>query len=1466
MPFSVSDEALEGLDALDPDGRTKVLSDMTDEQRAQVAAAVPPWKAKKTPAIPSAEIAPTPFPSGADQPETPFPTVAAKPLPPSPITEGLSKGLTYLQDASTKVAAWDAAAGSSSNKFLGGLQAIGTAGQMGLNPFINQERMQAEPVVQQNALQLEEAVKPVAGKQAANVAGTIQGVANLGGMAAMGAAIPELGIGGEFGHPATQFISNTLKNVAGIGAFSVAGAPEGQRLDAFKQTVTDPKALLLSALGARLQMRPSEVFRAVRPEEEKVAVKSEETVNGRPAKASIQLAPEQTESMLAEVAAHPEAAPLEKTVAIKRGASPEEVAFQQELDAPFKKGSDIKKTGPFEPSAAVARTSLQGTPELVMFGSRGETHAIESFDLTRPEKVAEAAKHLQKANLGLPFSAADVTLPEETWFALQPHKTPAQVLEELSHPQSAVFTVDPGNTNTIVTRADTQEGAFHKASSRNIALVHDGEGWKYGMQLGLENGREWAAPIEERGPSVGVVGPVDAIKPLLPGDMAAFQHGELPARVAEFSTPRAAKAIERVDTPSTRAETVASSKPSGLEKTVLSRRESAPMAAGAPSPGVPPSAPPGGKPPPAPPPPPERVPYPGIPKPDHVPETSAADIVFAHSLAKAGILEQAARQLVNPGLRGPDYLRQYVQQNASLAALGRVRDELVTQFRKQYGIKARSLVDNDLGKMVAGKMDPVVFQKRHPEFYNSFHDSVDSFMAEVQKNEADLRELGALAADPAIARETGELYKTREFHNWSRGPKEWGKILQRNSSMMNAAAESAKEWWPDKWVKEQAPDATPSVWRATKLLELLSTENPITAASQAPKAANALKARLDLPEWYRTLLGEETSGIYSMAATLSKQVELKARFTMYREMAADPRVSVANPTDEQVAAGWRQIASGTNQLWGDLAGRWVAPYINDFIVQAPLTQKVGSDLARTLLQIQKSHQTSMGGLTAYVNDALSQFWQATMSGALKPMDPRSYAQFGKAQLQAIEALRAHKAGPLAEGTSQQLIRDARRLGVDAPGYGASETMGQDSALLELQKHFNAQPEGLARIIAPPARGYMKVQRIAGHAMDWYPRVQKLAAWQVLTDRAIQNPSLLQGLESIPGATPREKAMRWAADKVLKGFYTPDRVSPALDTLRKGPMAFLLNKYMTWKGDMLVKHGLLPKRLLEEPDLQSSMMQAGAVALLALTAISKQEPLTKDMKAAAVAAGPQGQRQFKNTDSLIPIRMADGKLALIDPGPLLEPLQYFAGDPSMPWYGRFADNMTLGWTDNGFLGTPTRMLAANIVDRRLAPPDAKKPGPDNTVWDAIDWAWKDLGLAPGALPKEYQALKQSGALGNDVGFRQDTTSPGFTAAKMAGLPVQSFNPAGNASTGAILRDSGDVYSLIRAYKSRAGMPPEQAQGMVKEMVNAVGGITRPEEQKRALEAIMAAINESAGKMGRDAQLFGKVRQGQQGGTK
>ncbi len=1118
---------------------------------------------------------------------------------------------------------------------------------------------------------------------------------------------------------------------------------------------------------------------------------------------------------------------------LKEAATPGEPALGRPLPTEFK------------PIGAIIRKSL--TPQLspggdwgggleLLITGKGGNHKV--FSLDTPAEVLRASKLIQKHNLGMPFTAPGAgNVSVDTWAALTPGVHQKAVLEALARPQGMSIQFNE-HGDYVFRRVGSPEAEAAKAevvtpkiTAPDPANPEMPEGW-------FRNTR--TMQLKMRNASTGEVSQIPSGSPDV-----VFRSKTDTALTKGYGGGGPYKG-----SPTDPSYTVGG--------TTTPVKEPA-------------NPPPDYH---------DPVQVPGIDPPQVISTHTAADITFAKNLDKNGLLEKAKKALVPTGLQGGDYLRQYVQQYESLKVGNDTRALLQKKFIKDFGVKARDALDMDLAKYAKGSIDAATMSKRYPEMWKSLQVKVDSELLKVRKFQDELIQLGVLDPKDILSRAAVEQYITREYHHFA-NPEAWKRIRAQEQSINTRASIASKEWWPDRDIKEAHPEITDfNAWRLSKLEQLLAEDNPNSSSYKAPPALGALKmrgttklikqadgtmkeVRVDTAPWFREFLGEETSAAYSLAATQAKQAELRARAILWKDMAADPRVSAISVTDQQIAQGWKQIDPHQKNLWGDLAGRYVAPHIWDFVVDAPqhaaASRDFASVLARGLNALRKSNEVAWGGATAWFNDTVGQAQQAAMSGAWQPLNPASALEMADAQVHAALSWAEYNKNPLAETEGAQFIRDAQRLGAKGKGFNAMEGVGIDSQLRELQKHFGAQPSPLHQILTAPFRGYMKGLQAGGHAMDVYPMVQRMGAFKVLTDKALANPDLVGGVSG----NLRERAMRYAADKVLSSYYTPERLAPAVDALRRSPASLPFKSYMSWKADRLTKMGLLGKRFFDpnEVEMRKSMMGMGVLVTGAYALMKYMDPTSDEEKAAMNRQASIGGSKYKNSAAFTCFHLDNGKLGCVDWAPVLEPLQYGAGDPSMPWYGRMLDNMTLGWTDDTLLGRPIRELASNIIDKRLAPPPKDQAiHPDtNDAFAAIDFAWKDLSLGPKFVPKMYNDAKASGVLGNDLGWAKPENSGSTFAMRTAGLPYQEFQPGTEkAASQVISSDAAQVFELIRRYKSIARRPPDQAAGMAREMWNAANGIKRPDEKDRAMQAVMDAIQQSTQQLGKDSQLFSKVK--------
>lgn len=849
---------------------------------------------------------------------------------------------------------------------------------------------------------------------------------------------------------------------------------------------------------------------------------------------------------------------------------------------------------------------------------------------------------------------------------------------------------------------------------------------------------------------------------------------------------------------------------------------------------------------PPPPPPPDvpedmpPLPPPGPPPPPEAPITDR----IAKMGQKMDFWTRVKRQLVGAHLRAPMDLASYISDQQSVKNLAANWASTNAALEKRAGTGATTEFREDVQKLFEGKLSFEDFTKKaetndaSKSAWIGIRDMMADAVSQRNANQQWLAERGYVP-DETWEQSEGDAvsgYATREYMAHFLKPGQWLKIVSKDEKVMREAVTGYTAWAKKSGKELSETEAL------KKIVESLGTEDPgsvlfenkATAGSSAP--TGKLKFRKELPEWYQNLLGKSRDGFLSTSRTLATQDALINNFKVFEGIAKDPRWAADRP----VADDWMQFPDN-KRLYGQMAGKWAPPDVYDSLHTIPNIKNEVNKWIAVPMGIVKTNQVSLGSFRTFLNMTMDNLMGGVLSGGLdltKPIEAASAIRHAANAMREVSSLpMIGKANPLGSTEAAQFIRDARRIGVDAPGHIGASLNEQQARLVRNAYSEIAGVKGDASNML--TKFYELHQRLGAKGsmvVDGIDRVQKLASWKILTDKFEA-----EGLD-------HEGAMRRAARRIFQSYPMYDRVGLLADKMRTGGLG-VVSPYSTFAMERHRVLGSLPGRLIDSVSNPHSDDKGLAIRMLKYALIGAGLFATRgafrrtfgnvsdaDVEYAMQKRRGSGQEKFSPEGGVwvAPWRDGRGNPAVVDMTQWLGPLSYLQGDQNLSLLANIAMNIVKQPLSGGLLGAGVDTAMRGVGIDASFEPRAPVPGQSAPAF-AADAALNG-GLAPRGLMDLYKNVKSTGALG-DIGPGRDTLTPMQAGLRtIPGIPFEQ----GVTERGKQMKVSADVGHARAILFKAAIMKPDHAANVVQKVYEAMNKLAGGDPEAKRLR-------DEAGKM-------------------
>lgn len=783
------------------------------------------------------------------------------------------------------------------------------------------------------------------------------------------------------------------------------------------------------------------------------------------------------------------------------------------------------------------------------------------------------------------------------------------------------------------------------------------------------------------------------------------------------------------------------------------------------------------------------------------------------------------KPLISDHLRAPQDLGQMLDGLEAVKNIEAAKLELFHGMQRQFGDpELMSRFAKDLNKYAEGKLTEAEISK-WPQWEQG-KAAFQKVLAERDYWHKKFADRGIVPDRTFMPEDKGQeafgQYVARQYLAHVLPPGEWAKMIQPDV-IEAAAKEIGASGQAKNWTHAQV---------AAELLNIAKAEDPTAAFLNHPvfgKAGNRLKKREDLSPVMQRFLGKVESGPFNLAESVGSQRMIGALLDAWDGIAKSPYFS-AGPTELHT------FKLPDQPLYGDAKGGYVTQDIGDALVNLHQRVQSSSALLRSVIGWSKGNMVAGGGPGPYVNASMENLFSSMFAGGLDPFHP---VRSGKAFAAGIKAVLSYDLDPIMSPAAE-LMKEARVRGVDQPGFHGSEVMGirrkfmrelldavekqPDATMLDHMKTIRDAVQGVVE------KGYSK----AGYTYDLVDRVFKMGNFIALKEKF-----------AAKGMDP-EAASKLAAYRIDQSFPNFQQLGSAINKWRHSGWG-VAAKFFTIAAENARVYGMLPKRMLQEPDLAARMLATGigVGALFGSEGIIRRANGISDAEVDAAKA-----EMSKRSQTYRPWLVAKwwrddkGRPQFWDITPFNSMLRYTQGHPDDALWARVMANVLTSpfeQPDHPYSGMRGLLELGGLV--RPMGQETNMVEGEAGMLKVMGWLWKNGYLAPSYSWKVSQALRKAGVSGQ-VGRNEEPWTMEQAAGKMAGLPEAggiTTAPGGPTERGGSMEALHELNDLQQQLRSVAMSP-------------------RPPEEKRQLNgAIIRRIKTIAGQMKQRQDTIQKFRQ-------
>lgn len=802
-----------------------------------------------------------------------------------------------------------------------------------------------------------------------------------------------------------------------------------------------------------------------------------------------------------------------------------------------------------------------------------------------------------------------------------------------------------------------------------------------------------------------------------------------------------------------------------------------------------------------------------------------------------GLGHKIMRQLLADELRAPEGIAGKIRNLKAAKNFEADRVAIFNAFQREFTQKVWSAADADLQKVAQMKMSWADFEAKNGQVADKARSMFQSIMGERDATDKALAALGMIPESLITARDNGEMdaYLGRFFMAKMLKPGEWVKRLPIVDPQAMGIAVDFLINQKELRGKFSAPAAIEN-----ELARIINSNEPLQAleASTLGKPFKALLKRGEIPEQLKRVMGEVQSGMFRMASTVGNQRSLLAQGTMWAEIAGNQETWSPGPRPDLHS---EQIPNDPRR-YGRAAGGYTTREIYDSVVALPKAVENGNTLWRKAMGFIKANQVALGGMHSIVSNNLGNIMYSEMAGGISALAHPVHA--GKKFMEAFHAIRDFRADPTGNTGLGKYLIEARRVGVEIPGYGANEISSPERQLLrQLDTLIAAQankPTDIGTILGGVNKAINKGYHYAGVAYDQIDRIWKMANYMGLREKLLR-----QGM-------PLEDAVRVASDRINKSFPNPQSMGRAVDKLRTTPFGAVA-PYLTYNTENLRVNGMALQRMAAgEEGMRWRMLRTGIIfgSLMGAGGMLRQwNGITdEDVEAARKDTTKRG-RFFKPAMFAFPERDSQGRVQFFNGDQFWDPLKFLKGHPDDAMWRRVMSN----FVQVPFAGSASQ----DVVDSLMAQSGFIRPLPQfepiegqSTPMAVIRQLWRYGALGPTAASKLYETFRKGGAVG-DRSRNAEVLTPGQMASDVAGVPAQPVSlpydqqgtaqrsPSLNATTGEALGDINDLTKRQIAVIVRMNIPVEEKQKLLQAVKARLGTLAAQGGQRAAANEAGAA---------------------------
>jgi hypothetical protein len=886
----------------------------------------------------------------------------------------------------------------------------------------------------------------------------------------------------------------------------------------------------------------------------------------------------------------------------------------------------------------------------------------------------------------------------------------------------------------------------------------------------------------------------------------------------------------------------------------------------------PPPPPPPGEPPPPPPPPGEPPP----PRPDDNPAQGKVLGTWMQQAGEAAFqlvkkfIPVTARGTFNKVRRSAAQLAmtQYTLQSGQFSE--GIGEAVMKGVAEQFGGIPKDRMQGfveDWNKVLLNEMDPEQFGRNWSQWAQHAQEFAERVKQGISLDDQLIHQLAPRLGEAGETTGSPEMddfirhYAVNLYDRYMLKPGRYAEIVSKDAAKMR----KWEDWLIENNIKKDPrfQTASPAEQRRQaniQLNTLIGTDGYNESAHESPVLSGWLrstKARAELPDMIREILGETDHGLIRLATTISRQKALIANLTVWKDVSLmGPDIFRPYAAGQGLTSDGRKFVQLLGQngqphqgLHGLAAGGFLHPDFHEMLVDMPRAAKESASAFNKLARFVKFNQVVLGGVGPWMNQIQGNAVGMMMSGAnVSPwsmtrhlvnmsQDMKAFGKGGGAFLGRIGESSTIKDVEVAVRSARMLR--AKELFGSFGTYDAAEMRGATNML---EKHlagkYEEKDHGLMGMaingMKAGMEGVGQAKNGLGHMFSMVDEAAKYTSWTGLLERGgidlttgrvtdIQKAKSFLGDQFRYGAGDQREVQklieREAARRVQASFPMLDRTAPAIRRLQNSAAVGLgLNPYLGIKTEMARTYTQFAGRLLDgEPGLRAHALKMAAVlggvygGILTARHINgvTDEQIQKgweNQPAQVKALHPGAMALWWHDDK--------GRPQYWDMQAFNEFLPYLQGTPE----GSTIAKVLLNCGRLPFEGSLVDKYAIQPKLQALGAPVAPQYNPEIKTWRDAKPQVADMALdymLP-VVPRTLNTLKQTGKLGG-----QDHRYPakpvlttGQAAAKLLGARVIPAGKPGTPRQEFTRTEKQDIKDIRKAGKEA----PNQLKGAFEGMTN------------------------------------------------